>query len=318
MKNVVVTGGTSFLGVPLINLLFHKGYHVFSVIRPNSKNLNRLPKNKNLDIIELELENFELISKYIDTECQIFYHLAWDGVRVPQRDDATLQHKNYFATIHAINAANKLGCKKFIGTGSQAEYGVINRAVDESYKTVPITEYGKSKLKAYIDGMKLCNNYDIQLIWTRIFSLYGIHDFDGSFVMFCLEKMLKNERIPLTECTQMWDYLYLDDAVEALVALAENNCECGVYNLASGNAMVLKEYVLRMKDITRSSSILKFGEITYSSGGVVSFEPVVDKLKNSINWHPKADFEYGIKRIIEFLKREGYSDEKSKHFNSNI
>ena len=42
MKNVVVTGATSFIGFPLVKALLEKGYSVFAVVRPNSKSHQKL------------------------------------------------------------------------------------------------------------------------------------------------------------------------------------------------------------------------------------------------------------------------------------
>jgi len=301
LDNVVVTGGTSFLGISLINLLLSKNHHVFCIIRPNSKNLYRLKPHKNLEIIELELSDYGKIHKHISAVCSSFYHCAWDGVRAPERDDSALQHKNYIATINAINSAKKLGCKTFTGVGSQAEYGIVNGSIDENCKSQPISEYGKSKLKTFNEGTALCDSLDMKFIWTRIFSLYGPYDYDGSLVMSCLSKMLINSPIPLTDCSQMWDFLFVEDAAKAMVALAERDCDSGAYNLASGVSKSLKSFVVDMKSFSNSLSDLNFGDIPYGPSGPIGFTPNIDKLKFAVDWLPVVNFKSGINKIIKFM-----------------
>lgn len=50
----------------------------------------------------------------------------------------------------------------------------------------------------------------------RFFSLYGPYDFEGTLVMSTLKKLMGNEPCDLTKCIQQWDFLYIDDAIEAL------------------------------------------------------------------------------------------------------
>ena len=155
----------------------------------------------------------------------VFYHLAWEGVRVPYRDDAILQNKNYKCAIKAMKAAKKLGCDTFIGAGSQAEYGICIGKIDENYHAKPSTEYGKSKLKAYETLKVIAKENNMKFIWTRIFSVYGVYDYEGTLVMSSLNKMKKNESIQLTQCTQNWDFIYVEDVARIMYLLANTSCD---------------------------------------------------------------------------------------------
>ena len=302
MKNVVVTGATSFIGVHIIKEYLKNNCAVIAVVRPNSKNLDRLPKSNLLTVVEIGMEKIErLIEKIEIKKIDIFYHLAWDGVRVPYRDDAILQNENYMCAINALKVAKLLGCDTFIGAGSQAEYGKCIGKINENYPAKPVTEYGKAKLKAYEVLKKMAKENNIKFIWTRIFSVYGIYDYQGTLVMSALDKMKRNESIALTQCVQSWDFIYVEDLARAMYLLANTSCMDGIYNIASGKSRQLKDFVIDMKDICKSKSELQFGAIPYNSEGVISFEPVVDKLKQNLGWSCEVTFEEGIKKILEFI-----------------
>lgn len=302
MKTIIVTGATSFIGVHLIKEYLNHDCKVIAVVRPNSRNLNRLPKSKNLQIIESDMEKIETIKEKVkDIKLDVFYHLAWEGARVPYRDDANLQKNNYECAIKAMNVAKELGGSIFIGSGSQAEYGKCIGKIDESYPTNPTTEYGKAKLKAYETLKKMAKESNIKFIWTRIFSVYGIYDYSGTLVMSALNKMKKNENILLTECIQNWDFIYVEDAARIMYLLANTECVDGVYNIASGESRKLKEFVMEMKEIVGSDSELQFGVVPYNSEGVVSFEPVIDKLRTNLKYSYQISFNEGIKKILKFL-----------------
>ncbi|MPM40687.1 GDP-6-deoxy-D-mannose reductase [bioreactor metagenome] len=302
MKNVLITGATSFIGVHLINECINNNCRVIAVVRPNSEKIIRLPKSNLITIIETDMERIEdLVDKIRHVKVDVFYHLAWDGVRGDCRNDTTLQDKNYMCSINAMDVAKQLGCSRFIGTGSQAEYGTCIGSIDESYPTNPVSEYGKAKLKTYKTLKAIAKENDIKFLWARIFSVYGIYDYEGTLVMSALSKMKKNEAVQLTECTQSWDFIYVEDVARIMYLLSNINCEEGIYNIASGETRKLKDFVIAMKEVSKSTSELHFGAIPYSSEGVISFEPRVDKLKRNLGYTCRTKFEDGIDKILKFI-----------------
>jgi len=303
MKNIVITGATSFIGVYLIEELLNSDYIIYAIVRPNSKNLDKLPKSDKINIIEIDLENISEISNRINQNCDVFVHLAWNGTRGLMRDDKDLQNNNYECSIAAINAAKNLNCKTFVGAGSQAEYGLNNCEVSETTECKPVTEYGKNKLKAFIDGTALCEKYGIEIKWPRFFSLYGVNDYDGTLLISAIDKMLFNEDMNLTECIQMWNFLNIKDAVKGIVNLIEKDCSNGAYNFGSNDTRQLKSFIKDLTRYTETKSNILYGTIPYPETGMVSVQPNILKLKKETNWEPIISFEEGIKEVIISRKK---------------
>lgn len=299
MKYAIVTGATSFIGIHLIQELQRNHYYVYAIVRPNSENLGRLKPSTTLTILERQIENYESLSDMINHPVDIFYHLAWDGARIPQRDDQEKQQTNLQCAVKAMEAANKLRCKVFVGSGSQAEYGKCLGKIDESYPTAPKTEYGKAKLRACETLGEMAKRNGIRFVWTRIFSVYGIYDYPKTLVMSALDKMMLSESVLLTACQQAWDFVNVQDAVAAMYLLGINENCMGVYNIASGETKILRSFVEDMKSISYSRSELKFGAVSYGSEGAVSFEPIINKLVDDTGWRPVVSFEQGINEILK-------------------
>ncbi len=295
-KKVVVTGATSFIGIHLIKEWLKKDVDIVAVVRPNSKNVGRIPLTEQIHILECNMTGYDMLVQEIG-QADYFYHLAWEGTRVPYRDDETLQKTNYECALKAMHAAQNLKCSFFLGAGSQAEYGSIDGIIDESCPCVPGTAYGKEKLHACGDLMSLAEQKGIKFIWTRIFSLYGEYDYPGTLVMSAVKKMMMWEDISMTAGTQLWDYLHVEDAARAMVLFAIQKSPNGIYNIASGIHKPLREFVILMKEILGSKSRLNFGAIPYGSNAPVNLTPSVDKLKNTLGWYPEITFEEGIKRM---------------------
>lgn len=298
MKHAVVTGATGFIAVHLIDKLIHDEYRVDAIVRPSSIHLNRLAKHERLNIIELDMKEIVHLKERLEGDVDEFYHLAWEGARSPQNENPALQEANFIASIDALNLAIQLGCTSFIATGSQAEYGLTHREIKETTQPNPITEYGKAKLRVAGSGAKLAEN-KIRFIWARVFSVYGVNDHPDTLIQTCLRKMLKDEEIFLGPCTQDWNYMVVDDAAEALKRLGTSDCPSGVYNVASGDTRPLKEFVLALKEITRSKSVLHFGS---SDKDQVNLKPNIEKMHMALRWMPETSFEEGIERMIHSIK----------------
>lgn len=297
MTNVVITGATSFIGIHLINEWLKKDCIIYAIVRPNSERIKRITKSSRVKIIEKDMVNYDELYKHID-KADIFYHLAWEGARVPYRDNKDIQKTNYLCSVKAFECAQKLGCKLFVGAGSQAEYGKIVGSATESDECCPTTEYGKEKLHTYVTLASLAELYNMRFIWTRIFSLYGKYDYPETLIMSTIDKMKRDETIQMTEGTQLWDYLYVEDAAKALVRLAEIECENGIYNIASGQARTLKEYVEEIKEILGSKSTVLYGAIPYGSNGPIELQANVTKIRNALALKETVCFSDGIRNVL--------------------
>ena len=124
MKHAVVTGATGFIAVHLIDKLINDGYHVDAIVRPASIHLDRLTKHERLNLIELDMKEILRLEEMLEGDVDEFYHLAWEGARFPQNENPIIQDTNFLASIDALRLAIRLGCKSFVATGSQAEYGL--------------------------------------------------------------------------------------------------------------------------------------------------------------------------------------------------
>ena len=301
MKKVLITGATSFIGVSLIKHLLPLKYEIYAMLRPDSPNISRLREFNNIKSIYLDMEEISKLQSFIK-EIDICVHLAWNGTRANGRLDENLQHKNYLSSIELYEVVKKLGCGTFLGIGSQAEYGVCKDLITENTLTSPNTSYGRYKLKTCNDIMVLCRDNGIRFIWGRVFSIYGKGDNENTLIMSTIRRMLKNENINMTEGTQFWNYLYVEDLAKLLVILMKNEDANGIYNLASDDTRTLREYILELKSILKSESKINFGVIPYGKEGKVSMKPSIHKLKSILRKYKFIKFKDGINSIISQSK----------------
>ena len=240
IKTAVITGPTGAIGSALCRLLLSKGIEVYGVCRKDTFRLKNLPKGVN--VVCCDLSEMNILTEKISS-CDVFFHFAWAGTFGDARNDAYLQMKNIEYTLDAINVAKTLGCKVFIGAGSQAEFGRCDKMITKDIPCSPETGYGIAKLCAGNLGKLACKNSEMDFVWTRVLSVYGPCDGENSMVSMVIKTLLKGEKPALTECKQMWNYLYSDDAAEAFYLLAKKGIGDKTYIVANYESRPLKEYV---------------------------------------------------------------------------
>lgn len=297
MRYILITGATSFIGKYLIDELLNEDCKIYALVRPTSNNMDKLKAYKNLTVINLDISEVSRLPEYMN-EIDVCYHLAWNGTRGHARYEDKLQESNYRYSIETYNVVKNLDCKVFIGLGSQAEYGVCNNLIDENTSTMPNTAYGISKLKTGNRLIDLAEIDRVRVIWCRVFSIYGEGDYENTLLMSSIRKMLNNEPIDMTEGTQYWNYLYVKDLAKILVTLANNNSARGVYNLASNDTRLLREYILELKEVLKSKSEINFGAIPYRSEGKVNIMPSIEKLSLLYDVKKFSDFKNNIAAMI--------------------
>ena len=300
MRNVIITGATSFIGIRLVQKLLDTGIFVYAIVRSDSKNVKKLPEHKNLEIIYTDLSQIELLKKN-KFEIEIFFHLGWDGVGSTGRDNPDIQLLNIKNTLKAIDTANYLKCKCFVMAGSQAEYGYVDGLITESTSCSPITEYGKAKLQVFSHAIIRCSNLKMKYLHLRIFSIYGENDHEWTLISEIIRKLMKSEDVRLSNCTQFWNYLNVSDAADQIIMLTNLmlNCEdkkIEVYNIASTDTRILRDFTDEIARIIQSSSKLLYGEKKVQDP--LSLQPDINKLIKDTNWQSQIDFVQGIKSII--------------------
>ena len=295
---IAIAGASCFIGKILVQAAVDKAWEVVAVVREGSREIPYLSSLPNVSVVQCNMDDYGSLGSMTGAvDC--FVYLTWDGTRGEARNDCERQKHNYDCGMLAAKSVLDAGCKSVITAGSQAEYGLNGVVITEDMECRPNTQYGIWKLKFFEDAMEMCRIAGVHLKEPRFFSLYGPDDYDKTLIISMIDNMLHNRRCEMTECVQMWDYLYIDDAIAALMLLCEQDCADGAYNFGSGDTRMLRDYVEELKEILGSSSELAYGAVPYPPTGMVSIQPDIKKLCQETGWSPKISFRDGEKRIVQ-------------------
>lgn len=292
---IVVTGATSMIGVALIEKSIEHGDEVLAIVREGTSRLSRLPKSDLIKLAYADLDTLEIVTGD-GNPYDVFYHFAWAHTNKQERDDAILQENNIKYTLDAVELAHRLGCHRFVGAGSQAEYGRVDAVIDEETKCNPLIAYGMAKLSANYLSRKLCDKYEMEHVWGRIFSVYGINDNKDTMIDYALNTLAKNEVATFSSGEQMWNYLYEADAGEIFRRLGYTEGIQGVYCVANKNSIQLKCYINKMASLLGKEDLIQFNKNATPLGLQVN----LDKLIIAIGEIEFTSFEDGMLKIINY------------------
>lgn len=297
MHSAVITGATGFLGRHLTSCLAENGVKVYAIVRPDSANTEIISGIGNVEIIKCPLADLEKIASEIE-KCDAFYHLAWGGVASKERGDIA-QYSNIYDTLCVLRAANKNGAGVFIGTGSQAEYGIAHEMLSEdSTPLSPVTHYGAAKAAALsaikIEAEKLSQRW----IWARVISCYGPGDSSATLLSYISKCFNNRVTAELSRCGQLWNFLHVRDAAGLFYEMGKTKCKSGAYHVANTESKPLSEM---LTDAVKASGLdlnIVFGD----KDGNVSLNVNMQKTLDAFAWRPKIGFNEGFADFIKHSK----------------
>lgn len=305
MKKVIVTGANGFVGVWLVKELAKNNIKVIAVVRENAKNLEEISDIKDVTIIFNDISNMELLcDKIEDRDIDVFYHLAWSGSTGGDRSNYKLQLKNAEWTVDAVKVASKLGCKKFVGAGTLAEYDCNSYIPLDGSTPNSVSCYGVAKIAAHYMSKAECNLHGIEHEWAYLSNTYGIGNRTQNFVNFASKIMITGKPADFTPAEQPYDFVYVSDTAKGLYCIGKNGKPNNSYYIGSTNSTKLKDFIIKIRNEIDPNIKINFGAVPFN--GVQLPKQVFDcsKLVEDTEYKPSVSFEEGIKITVNWLKEE--------------
>ncbi len=292
MKTIVITGANGFIGQNLINRFIVEDCIIYAVDL-SFENCLGYDDNKVIKI-ECDLKNVSDLPKKVGTAAiDVFYHFAWDGSTGLNRSDYSKQLNNVKYTCDAAITANKMNCKRFISTGTISERIVEDSQVNSCSPNL-IYAAAKSTTRKLLNIISA--QFEMTYTWAQLSNIFGEHNKTGNLLSYTMNEIC-NGRIPeYGPCDQMYDFLYIDDAIEALYRIGTANEAKNFYFVGSGAPRLLKEYldfIGKRMDVKLGIGKKKSDGILYKSEWFDTFD-----LENDFNFKTKYSFEQAINKII--------------------
>jgi nucleoside-diphosphate-sugar epimerase len=110
--------------------------------------------------------------------------------------------------------------------------------------------------------------------------------------------MWAGERPQTTLGTQKWDYLYIDDAAEGVLAAVHGDA-AGAFNLSSDDPVPVRTVVETIRDLAAPGLELAFGEIPFGPNQIMLMHGANGRLREATGWQPRTALRDGLARTVE-------------------
>lgn len=300
-RRFLVTGATGFLGSHVTRALLDRGADVAILRRPRSDPRRIVDVLARVRVIEGDLTDLGPAEPAVrDFRPEVLLHLAWHGVRGPERNGPAQVAVNVPATVDLVQLAHQVGVSCWVGLGSQEEYGRHSEVLSEGTPLRPVSLYGATKLGCGMIARALCEVRGLRFLWLRLFAAYGPDDEPTRLVPHTICALRAGRRPALTGGEQRWDMLYADDAARGILATVDAGCE-GIFNLASGRAATVREIASNIAELIDPSRPLGFGELPYRVDEQFDLRADVTKLRRATGWNPRVDLREGLARTVAWF-----------------
>ena len=289
---VLVTGATGFIGRHLVRALMERGDAVTVFVR-ESKNIPA-----GVTVIQGDIGDGKSLEQAAEG-CEVIFHLAV-VLRPDSSADAAEAKLDAEGMKNICDAAVARGIKKIIFASTSAVYGDAHQDEDvtEDLPASPVTIYAQSKREAEVKLAALWKEHGIGSVSMRLFNIYGPGQDARMVIPRFVQNAKKGEPLVINgDGTQIRDFVFVRDAVQAMILLAEKSAGAEIVNIASGRGTSINDLAKTIKTITQSSSEIVHRALPAERKGIDVARRVgsTTKLQKISGYCPEMTVEEGLR-----------------------
>ena len=230
-------------------------------------------------------------------------HLAW--ITTPGEYWESPENVRWVQSgIELVEAFIRCGGRRATFVGTCAEYDWHSGVCDEAKTPVlPRTLYGTSKRALETLAAARFRQCEIPFAWARLFFLFGPHESPSRLVPSTIKSLLAGENARCTAGHQIRDFLFVQDAADALGAVLDSDL-IGPVNVASGEGVSLRSVVGEIADQMGRSDLVQLGALPTAPNDPPSLTANVSRLQSELGWSPRYGLKDGLRETIDWHRQQ--------------
>lgn len=302
-KKILVTGGSGFLGGHIIEKLKRVNVQILT------------PSHKELDLVQIE----SCLDYFSHKRPNLIIHCAGaiSGLLNILKNPAEIFDTNLRININVLKAAHEFGAKKLVNIGSTCAYpGELPTGYfrEDEFLNGPmhfsVEAYGFSKRAMYTGSTAYRKQYGMSSITLLLTNLYGPRDvfsIERAHVVSALIKkfiVAKKENLPEVEVLgsgkAVREFLYVEDAAEAIIRAAQMYDEEMPLNVGTGEEMPIAKLAEMIKELSGYTGKIVWN--TKGPDGALRKVSDISRIRKKLNWEPKYYLQEGLKKTIQWFE----------------
>ncbi len=305
-KNILITGGTGFIGSNLAKSLL-KNYNVkiydnFS--RRSLKNIKKIPKQ--IKIIKGDIRDKDKFFKALK-KTDIVIHLAYiNGTRFFYSKPVDILDIAIKGIVNVFDGCIKYNIKELYLASSSEVYQTPKKIPTNELESLKIPNvhnprysYGGGKILTELMGIHYGKKYFKKLIIFRPHNVYGknmgqehvIPEFINRF------KKIKGKNFKIQGSgNEIRSFIFIEDFVKAFELIMKKGKHLNIYNIGTSQKIKIRELAIKMSKIFKKKIIIKKGKL--SKGGTKIRTPDITKIKR-LGFKPRYNLDSGMKKILK-------------------
>lgn len=309
-KTVLVTGGRGFIGSHLVSRLIELGTKKIIVLQKTRE--KKSSKDKLFPGVVEYVTGDISSAHFVETlfkkyQFDLCFHLAAQPL-VSQGGLSPLSTMeiNIMGTANVLESARQHKVKGVILASTTHVYGNNPVPFLEEYFPRPSSPYETSKACADMLAQTYAQYYELPVAIGRFVNIYGPGDTNERIVPRSIQLILQGQKPEIFNDKVNRDFLYIDDAIDGYIALAEKIVKLGkenaniIYNFGTGHHYSNKHIVETILRLMSRSDIKPVYIKGKRKQEIVNQYVSIKKIEKTLDWHPRYSLEEGLQETIRW------------------
>jgi len=307
---LLITGGAGFIGSNFAHyvLAHHANWQVTVLDKltyaGNLRNFAGAVTNPRFHFIRLDVCDAAVVESL--GGCDAVVHFAAESHVDRSIEDGTpFVRTNVEGTWRLVEACRKAGVGRFLHVSTDEVYGSLGPegSFNETSPLQPTSPYAASKAASDVLVLSAVKTHGFPAIVTRCTNNYGPYQFPEKFIPLMISQAFAGESLPIYgDGRNIRDWIHVEDHCRALDLILRTGRDGEIYNVGGGSELeniVVARKILQL--LGRPESSLKFVADRLAHDRRYALD--CTKLKNSLGWEPRWNFEDGLKDTIRWYQQ---------------
>ncbi len=316
-RRVLVTGASGFLGGHLCEALLLQGAHVRALVRYSSSSrgsgMARIAgggDGGDLEVMLGDLRDLAAVQRATGG-VDLVVHVGGLGcVPYSLEDPLTYVEVNVRGTAHVLQAARDADVERVLLMSSSEVYGNPRyNPVDELHPLQPRSPYAASKLAAEHLAASYHASFGLPVTTVRGFNVYGPRQPERNLVPTLVRQALDGDEVLTGRLDSVRDYVYVTDAVDALLRLAGAPAAVGgTFNVGSGLGTTADDLIALLGKVMRKELRARSDPALVRPRGLQAQRLIAnpDAVCRHTGWRPKVPLDQGLREVVHWYREREF------------